>query len=459
MRARIVSAVVAAVAVAAAIVPLQRLGAQPDDALPTRATIPTAIPTLILPPVPSVAPGYVAPKAAPGAPAIVGVTAQPFVAISLQDTIAMALVKSPALALSASNIKVARYNIVQTRGAYDLAFHVEPSSSYSVNPPQSFLNAGPGLEGKYGSGSAAFFTPGPGNIVQHQSTFQYGVNGQTENGTTYQGDIQQQRTFNNTTFNAYNPTYLAQLNVAVTQPLLKNAGMNPAKRQLKLAVISADAGEAQSLIDASNAISQAENAYWQLVAAWRNVAIQEAALKEAIDQQRSNVRLAARGAAATVDAVQSQTQVSNFENQVYQALQTVAQLQNQLKILIASNVNDPIWKANLVPSTSVEQPPAANDLAAVVARAREQRPEVRQAEDRKRQADVDVALAKNQSLPQADLQAQYQSNGFAGLLTPVPGFLFGYCTGPSVGLPACPTPPPNTQGTMPFAYHNMWAAY
>ena len=38
---------------------------------------------------------------------------------------------------------------------------------------------------------------------------------------------------------------------------------------------------AQALIDASNTISQLENAYWNLVAAWRNVAIQEAALKEA----------------------------------------------------------------------------------------------------------------------------------------------------------------------------------
>ncbi|MBV8197917.1 MAG: TolC family protein [Candidatus Eremiobacteraeota bacterium] len=458
MRARVLSAVVAALGLAAAVAPVTRLAAQPDYALPARAAIPTAIPTLMLAPVPSVAPGYVSPKVAPGAPAIIGVTAQPFVALSLQDAIAMALVKSPALAVSASSVKIARYKIVQTRGAYDLAFHLEPSSSYSVNPPQSFLNAGPGEEGEYGPPSAPFFTPGPGNIVQHQSTFQYGVNGQTENGTTYQGDIQQQRTYNNTTFNAYNPAYLAQLNVAVTQPLLRNAGMNATKRQLKLAIISADAGEAQALIDASNTISQAENAYWQLVAAWRNVAIQEAALKEAIDQQRSNVRLAQRGAAATIDAVQSQTQVSNFQNQVYQALQNVAQLQNQLKILIAGNVTDPIWRANLVPSTSVQQPPSTSDLATVVARAREERPEVRQAEDRRLQADVDVALAKNQSLPQADVQAQYQSNGFAGILTPIPPFLTSYCTS-TVGLPACPTPPPNTQGTMPFAYHNMWAAY
>ena len=74
-----------------------------------------------------------------------------------------------------------------------------------------------------------------------------------------------------------------------------------------------------------------------------------------------------------------------------------------------------------------------------------------------------MVFAKNQSLPQADVQAQYQSNGFAGILTPVPKFIAGYCTespgNGGLGLPHCPTPPPNTQGSMPWAYHNMWAGY
>ena len=99
----------------------------------------------------------------------------------------------------------------------------------------------------------------------------------------------------------------------------------------------------------------------------------------------------------------------------------------------------------------------------MIAQAQQNRPEVRQAEDRRRAADIDVVFAKNQSLPQADVQAQYESNGFAGLLTPVPAFLLGYCTGPrsngDLGLQTCPTPPPNTQGKMAFAYHNMWAGY
>jgi HAE1 family hydrophobic/amphiphilic exporter-1 len=458
---RTLSALVAAAAIVAAVLPAHPTAAQ-DDTLPARAAIPTNTPSLLLPIVPSIAPGYAAPRVTPGAPAIVGVTAQPFVGISLQDAIAMGLLRNPNLAISASNNRVARYNVAEAKGAFDVALHLQPSSSYSDNPPVNFLEAGPGLEGEYTPGP--IFTTGPGNIVQHQSGFQYGAQGQTVNGTLYNASIQQQRTYNNTVFNAYNPVYLASLNLSVAQPLLKNFGMNSTKRQLKLAFINADAATAQTLVDASTTIAQVENTYWDLVAAWRNVAIQEAALKEAVAQQQSNVRLARRGAAAPIDAVESQTQVSDFQDSVYAALQKVSRLQNRLKSLIASNARDPVWNANLVPSTSVQQPPSASDLADVIAQARQNRPEVRQAEDKRLAANVDVVFAKNQSLPQADVQAQYESNGFAGLLTPVPAFILGYCTsapgqGGGLGLSTCPTPPPKTQGAMAWAYHNMWAGY
>ncbi|MBV8066369.1 MAG: TolC family protein [Candidatus Eremiobacteraeota bacterium] len=462
MKSRTVPALVALTAVALAALPVQPTSAQLDDALPSRATVPTAMPSPQFPTVPSVAPGYRAPQVAPSAAQIIGVTQQPFVGIALQDAIAMALAKNPSLAVSASNMRIARYQIVEVKGAYDVQLQLKPSSSFSVQPPQNAFEAGPGELGRYtpapGGSPGVIYTTGPGNIIQHQSAFQYGVGGQTENGLTYQAGIQQSRTYNNTVFDAYNPYYIATLNAAVTQPLLKNSGMNATKRQLKLAFVNADASAAQALIDSSNTISQVDDSYWNLVAAWRNVAIQEEALKEAIAQQRSNVRLARRGAAAPIDAVESQTQVSNFQNDVYSALQTVSQLQVQLKALVVADPADPIWTANLVPTTSVQQLPNAEDLAQIVAEAHQNRPEVRQAEDKRLSADIDRAFARNQSLPQADLQVQYLSNGFAGILAPVPAFLLGECFNVS-RLTSCPTPPPNTQGSMPYAYHNMWAGY
>lgn len=450
MKLRSLPAIVGIMALALAALPVQRTAAQLES---SQSQFPV---------VPSVAPGYRAPQVAPSAGAIVGVTQQPFVGIALQDAVAMALLKNPSLAISASNVRIARYTIVEVKGAYDVQLALKPSSSFSVQPPQNAFEAGPGEVGKYtpmpGSTPGATYTTGPGDIIQHESAFQYGVGGQTENGLTYQAGIQQSRTYNNTVFNAYNPYYIATLNVALTQPLLKNAGINATKRQLKLAFVNADASAVQALIDASSTIAQVEEAYWNLVAAWRNVAIQEEALKEAIAQQQSNVRLARRGALAPIGAVESQTQVSNFQNDVFSALQTVSQLQVQLKSLIVADPGDAIWTANLVPSTSAEELPNAGDLQQIVAEGRVNRPEVRQAEDKRQSADIDRGFAANQSLPQADVQVQYLSNGFAGILTPVPGFLLGECFSVSA-LTTCPTPPPETQGKMAWAYHNMWAAY
>lgn len=461
MKARGLPIVLAAAAVVLATMPSLRTSAQLNDALPRRATLPTEIPSPRTAVAPSVAPGYRAPETAPSAANLVGITAKPFVGISLQDAIAMALVKNPNVAISASNFRIAQYRVVQTKANFDLQLRVEPSSSFSVTPPENVFFAGPGVAGSYtcyNSFTGLFYpcaTTGPGNIVQHQYSFQAGVTGQSVNGTTFGAGITQTRTYNNTIINTFNPYYQASLSVSVTQPLLRNLGMNALKRQLKLSIIDADFSEAQTLVDTSNTLAQVEDVYWDLVAAWRNTAIQEEALNEAVVQQRSVVRLASRGAAAPITAVETQTQVANFQSQVFSALQAVSRLQNQLKSLIASNSDDPIWQANLVPSSPVQQLPAAADLGSIVAQAERNRPEMRQVQDQHQQANLDKVFAKNQALPQADVVAQYMSNGFAGQLAPTPNFEALACG--LQGLPSgCPTPPAQTQGNATKAFHNLW---
>jgi HAE1 family hydrophobic/amphiphilic exporter-1 len=453
-------AVLAIAALVLAALPSERTSAQMSATLPRHATLPTAIPTPSFAPVPTVAAGYRAPEAQPSSPGIIGVTQNPFVGISLQDAVGMALLKNPELAISASNVRIARYRIVQAKANFDVQLHVEPSSNFSVTPPENLFFAGPGQFG-YGytcengfGGTYPCATSGPGNIIQHQYSFQSGVSGQTVNGLQWGAGITQARTYNNVIINSFNPYYQATLSLSVTQPLLKNAGMNAVKHQLKLAIIGADSDEAQALIDASTTIAQVEDTYWDLVAAWRNVAIQEDALNEAVVQQRSVVRLAKRGVAARITAIESETQVSNFQAGVFSALQTVSELQTQLKNLIVADPGDPIWSANLVPSSPVQELPTAGDLAEIVALAEQQRPEVRQVVDERRVADLDMVYAKNQALPQADVVVQYFSNGFAGILQPVPSFEALSCNLP--GGTTCPTPPPQSQGNMTQAFHNMW---
>jgi len=373
------------------------------------------------PSIPAIAPGYVAPVVTPAPPEVVGIAAQPFVGITLQDAIGMALLKNPNLAVSAANARIAGYQIAAAKGAYDVNFMLEPSVTHASQAPQNAFFAGPNF----------------GAIVQNRQTLQAGVNGITPGGQQYSASVTDGRVDDNTIINAFNPYYASSLNLSLTQPLLRGLGTNPAKHQLDLAYVGADYSQAQALATASQTIASVENAYWDLVAAWRAVAIQEDALKEAQLQQGSTARLAKAGVAANIDAVESAGQVATFEDDVYASLQNVASLQNTLKSLVVDDPADPIWMANLVPTSSPLTLPPAPDLAEVLASALANRPEVRQIADAAKQADLNAAFAKNQAKPQLDVKLGYASNGFAGQLIPgnvnplggpapvVPGYLIG----------------------------------
>ena len=348
-------------------------------------------------PVPDVAPGYAAPPQTPPGGELVGVS-QPFVGITLSDAIGMALMRNPDLAIAQANRRIAAYQIVAARGAYDVRFTVEPSYSHTVTPPQNAFFAGPNF----------------GPIVTDQSGVSAGISGMTEGGQQYSVGAGGSRVSSNSIINSFNPTYPTELSFNLTQPLLRGRAINEASRQLQLATINADTTSAQALATASQTVTSVSDTYWDLVAAWRNVAIQQEALRQAKLQAQSNARLARQGVNAPIETVQSNTQVDVFQDNLFSALQNVQRLQNQLKSLILADPADPIWNANLVPTSSVLALPAEPSLGSVVADAIENRPEFAQVRGSRRAAGVNLAYAKDQLKPKVDLQAGYTSNGFAG---------------------------------------------
>jgi outer membrane protein len=394
-----------------------------------RVAVPTPAPQPVAPPIPPVAPGYIAPGVRPTNAEIVGVTQQPFVGITLQNAIGMALNHNSDLAVAAGDTRIAAYQIVAARGAYDVQFRIEPSVSHSTTAPTNSFFSGPNF----------------GLIVNNTQSLEAGLSGQLPSATQYNVSITQSRIDNNTRINAFNPYYEATLNATITQPLLKNAGVgDESSHQVKLAIINLDATQAQTLATVSTTIAAVENAYWDLVAGWRNVAIQEDALHQAILQQRSNVRLALQQRSAPIDAVDSSTQVAVYQSNVFAALQSVASLQNQLKGLIVNNPGDPVWLANLMPTTPVLQIPKIPPLAELMARAMKNRPELVQAAAQQQQADTNVAYARNQTKPQVDLQLGYTGNGFGGNVLPPLGGPLGTAT-----------PPPFLAGAYGVAYSNI----
>ena len=403
------------------------LDAQPTSArqpIPTMTPFPAAetiapaaspgpIPSPVLPPVPAVAPGFSAPNLGLPNADLAGVTQLPYVGIALDDAVTMALMRNTNIAVSQANRRIAAYQIVAAQGAYDVRFQLVPSYTHSVQPPQSLFQAGPN--------GGAYTTDTIGATA--------GFSGQTLGGTRLSASATGGRTTTNLNSVSFSPYYPTALSFNVTQPLARGLRIDDARRQLELARITGDTDTDATLATADQTIANVANTYWDLVSAWRNVAIQEEALRNAVAQAQSTQRKARAGSVAPVDVVESNDQVAQFQDNVFSALQNVQSLQTQLKGLILGNPADPAWTANLVPTSSVAQFPAEPSVDDVLIAALGNRPEVAQLRDQRRAAQVNVAYAKDQLKPQLDLSVGYTSNGFAGnpvnpLQSPIGGLFF-----------------------------------
>jgi HAE1 family hydrophobic/amphiphilic exporter-1 len=409
-------------------------GAQ-DEGLP-----PPPVPA-VLPAVPSF-PSLSAPLNAIPNPELVGV-AQPFVGIRLQDALVMALQRNTELAVSQANRLIANYQIVAAKGAYDVNFQLVPSYSHVVTPVLSPFN------------TTVSGTP----VTTDTAGVTTQLRGLTGSGGQYTVGVTGQRVTSDSAYNSYNPYYETALQLMVTQPLARGLAIDQPRLQIALARANAAYDTSDTLLQASNTVVQVENTYYDLVAAWQNVGIQEEGLRNATAQADSNRRLAARGAVAPTDIVEANTQVNVFQDNVFAAIQSVQRAQTALKSLILANPGDPVWFANLVPTTPVAQVPNEPALDALITSAIQKRPEIAEVRAQRTRSEVNLDYARDQLLPQVDAAIGYTSNGFAGNpLNPLANPLFGLLAGllgPG-GLAKFPTPPSYQTGKLGQAWQNAF---
>jgi len=368
-----------------------------ETAAPSVFATPQDTKSLVLPAVPAIAPAFRATEVPLPPGGVPGVDA-PFVGIAIDDAVAMALLRNTDLSISQSNRRIAAYQIVAAQGAYDVKFQVQPSYDVSVQPPISPFNAG----------------PGGGPITQITKGAQAAFSGDTTSGGTYKLYTTATRVDTNFTLSGYDPFYETAIGIQFTQPLARNRAIDNNRRQLEISKIARDRSNDDALLTASNTVDSVLVAYYNLLSAWRNVGIQEDALRSAKAQEESNSRLVQHGAAAPVDVAESDTQVQIFQDAVYSAIANVASYQNELKQLVLGNPADPLWTANLVPTSAVAQLMAEPTPDQLVIAALRARPEIGQLRESIREENVNVAYQKDQKLPQVDLNAGVIENGFAG---------------------------------------------
>jgi outer membrane protein len=322
--------------------------------------------------------------------------------LALREALALALENNKDIELARDNVKIAEFDLLGSRGAYDPRFS---SSSYFEkieSPISSFLSGGTN-----------------GSVVQNDFTASARFEGLAPKfGGNYRIEFSSIRLTSNNQFAALNPQYPTALTFTYAQPLLRGLKFDNNRRLIEIAKKNLSLSDAQFRQRAIETITSVQRAYWDLVFGLRNLQIQRDAVRDARTQLEHNKRLVVEGALAPIDVVAAEAQVAGFEQTLFSALEEVSRSENNLKNLIAVDRQSEIWSVSLIPTDDVElTPPPGISLEEALRAALENRPELQQANLFREVNEIDQKYFREQTRPQIDLVGSYGAVGLAGSIS------------------------------------------
>jgi len=210
----------------------------------------------------------------------------------------------------------------------------------------------------------------------------------------------------------FNPAWTGGLALTLTQPLLRNAGIDVTKTFIRIAQNNATVEEHVFRDRVLTVLATVEQTYWEVVFSNENLKVAEAALKAAQELLASNRAKAKAGVMSIVDVLQAEAAVASRVEQVLVAEKSIRDQEDQLRRLLNPGEEELRLDIRLTPK---DQPVVALEpisLQEAIDIAFEQRPEIVQAKKNVETSDINTKFAKNQLLPTLSFQG---TMGMAGL--------------------------------------------
>lgn len=287
--------------------------------------------------------------------------------------------------------------------------------------------AGESLIGQYGlydwyatsrlalaaSNSAASnqFSAGSGRSI----TANFGVQQTVPTGGTYSFSFNNSRGSSTAQGTLFSPSYNSNLGMALTQPLLRDFGVDITNRNIYIARNTLGINKElfrTVLMDTSSGVEQA---YLDLVYTREFVDVVKESLFLARDQARiTQIRIDV-GASAPLDILQPRVQIATSDELLIAAVAAVRDAEDRLRQLM--NLAPSEWDRPIIPTDTVGYTPMTINVESAVSQAYNLRPEVREAILTTETQRILYRFARNQVLPRVDLTAGYNSAGVAGSAT------------------------------------------
>ncbi len=250
-------------------------------------------------------------------------------------------------------------------------------------------------------------------FIQDNATFQSTLQKRAATGAVLQIQENVSYLYSNSPSNTYPSAYTANTQLSITQPLLGGTAQNPSgleanRANIVIARLNADASVWNFKASIMASVRSIEQQYWALsqqqIALWsRETAVRLG--EEILRRERAELEV---GRATQADVAEAEQQLENFKLALVTATSDVITTERQLRNILGL---PPADSRRIVPDTEPTDARLEPDWETSLAQMLAFQPDIVQQQLLVRLTELQLLLARNQLLPQLNLNALYQFNG------------------------------------------------
>ena len=318
--------------------------------------------------------------------------------LSIDEAVALALEQNVDLQVDRIDPQIQDYGISIAKSGWTPIFFSTVTTRSQTNPPQDV----------FGGNQTAITNENLNSVAGIQQALPFG-------GGTYTANWNSGRLTSNNIFSSFNPQLSSSVALSYTQPLLRNFTIDSTRQQVLVSRKNREISDVQLQQSIAVTTRNVKNAYWDLVFANNNLAVQRQSLELAQRSFRDNRARVEIGTMAPLDIVQAEAEVAQREEGVILAEAAIARAEDRLRALIAHPADQPeFWNTRLEPSDPPTFQPVSVNIDVAVRNALAARTDLVATRKQIEANDISIRYFRNQSLPDVNAIVNYSAIGLAG---------------------------------------------
>ena len=316
-------------------------------------------------------------------------------ALSLSDVVMRTLVSNLAIEVEGFNSKVKAENVIDGESKFDATFEINLSEEEEVRQQ-----------------SNAFSSPVKSRNKSHN--WDFSLTQKLVTGADYKLSFTNDRNRTNSVTAGLNPSYFTEMVFSLTQPLLKNFGIDLTKRNIYIANNEVNISDYVFEDKVIDIISDVENVYWDLVFSIEDLAVKKKSLERARNLERQVKAQVAVGTMAEIETLQAQSEVASRDESLLVAQDLIQDNEDILKNILNIDYGSEEGLKAIYPSDRPEMVADEINLYQAIKDTLLNRPDYLGKKKELENKNILVKFRENQLYPTVDLFGTMGLNGLSG---------------------------------------------